>query len=73
MGVVDYTYGHSLGLILLAFAVLSPLIDTKADKMKRRSPAGEELLVSEEYVSCPERGAAWRRHGGRGSQSGTYR
>jgi O-antigen ligase len=25
MGMLDYTYGHSLGLILLAFTVLSPL------------------------------------------------
>ncbi len=66
------SYGHSLGLILLAFAVLSALIDTNADKMKRRSPVGEQLLFSEDYVGCPERGAAWRRYGGRSPQSGTY-
>jgi O-antigen ligase len=34
MGIVDYTYGHSLGLILLAFAVVSPLIDTNADMIR---------------------------------------
>jgi hypothetical protein len=27
-GMFDYTYGHSLGLILLAFVVLSPLAPT---------------------------------------------
>jgi O-antigen ligase len=28
-GMFDYTYGHSLGLIMLAFAVLTPLVPTK--------------------------------------------
>jgi len=30
-GLVEYTYGHSLGLILLSFATLSPLMPNSPD------------------------------------------
>jgi hypothetical protein len=32
-GIFDYTYGHSLGLILLCFAVLSPLLPARQDSI----------------------------------------
>jgi hypothetical protein len=44
-GLFDYTYGHSLGLILLCFAVLSPLTAVTKDQAgpmnqaARRNPA----------------------------------
>ncbi len=34
-GLFDYTYGHSLGLILLAFAALSPLVSRRPDETDR--------------------------------------
>jgi O-antigen ligase len=39
-GLFDYTYGHSLGLILLAFAMLSPL-SSGSPSSKNRFPRGE--------------------------------
>ena len=47
-GLFDYTYGHSLGLILLGFAVLSPLTPSTRIE-KRGAPPGElELKRNQE-------------------------
>ena len=40
-GLFDYTYGHALGLILLTFAVLSPLIPTEQSPSLEIRTAGE--------------------------------
>jgi O-antigen ligase len=38
-GLFDYTYGHSLGLILVSFAVLTPLLTTSSPS-RNEAPAG---------------------------------
>ena len=38
-GLFDYTYGHSLGLILVSFAVLTPLLTTTSPS-RNEAPAG---------------------------------
>jgi hypothetical protein len=37
-GFFDYTYGHSLGLILIAFAVLPPLIPASQSAAEPATP-----------------------------------
>jgi O-antigen ligase len=45
LGMVDYTYGHSLGLILLAFAAISPLMETHRSRDRQRTePAFEQVV-----------------------------
>jgi O-antigen ligase len=40
-GFFDYTYGHSLGLILIAFAVLPPLIPASHSEAEPATPGGD--------------------------------
>ena len=56
MGMVDYTYGHSLGLILLAFAAISPLMEThrqRAETLVEQEIDPPVLVIkaSREWVS----------------------
>jgi O-antigen ligase/4-amino-4-deoxy-L-arabinose transferase-like glycosyltransferase len=45
LGLMDYTYGHSLGLILLAFSAISPLMETYQSRDCRRTePALEQVI-----------------------------
>jgi hypothetical protein len=39
MGMMEYTYGHSLGIILLAFTVISPLMDSYSTNSKEAAKA----------------------------------
>ena len=43
MGMMDYTYGHSLGLILLAFTVMSPLMESYERKTKIETAVEDEV------------------------------
>jgi O-antigen ligase len=44
-GMFDYTYGHSLGLILLGFVALSPLAPTGESRRAMPGPAREHVSI----------------------------
>jgi hypothetical protein len=47
-GLFEYTYGHSLGLILLSFAVLSPLLPSTS---RKAFPSDSETAGSNREVA----------------------
>jgi exopolysaccharide production protein ExoY len=54
-GMFDYTYGHSLGLILLVFMVLAPLVPAKEDKPLRAFRTAETMLVRRHALEIVDR------------------
>jgi O-antigen ligase len=44
-GLVEYTYGHSLGLILLGFASLSPFMPDPSDRVSRKHRSETGTLI----------------------------